>query len=233
MSAKNKRLTILCDCDGVLGDFQAQYLHEIYRVTGRLQSARNIITWATEESPFFQEAADAAKMSKEALKKHIEDAISRPDWAYEIPPYSDAKRYVRELMKEHDFYVVTSPWHSSRTWVHDRNRWLAEHFGIPASRVVNTSCKKNIRGDVFIDDKPTHVEEWCKNIKYHGSEVGVLFTQPYNVHISIPTGGIRVHSWGHLAQQIEDWAAVRGHEARLERESLAKGEVPLTDRFRK
>jgi hypothetical protein len=76
-----------------------------------------------------------------------------------------------------EIYIVTSPWNSNPTWTHDREEWLYRNFGIPYNRVIHTSAKYLVRGDVFIDDKASAVAKWRDA---HPSGLPVLWSNLHN-----------------------------------------------------
>jgi hypothetical protein len=78
--------------------------------------------------------------------------------------------------------VLTSDWCAS-----EKYEWVVRHFGRgAASRVVMTSDKTAVRGDVLIDDKPkitgAHTPTWQH----------IIFDAPYN---KAATGRTRLMSW--------------------------------------
>lgn len=220
MTEKYRKLTVLIDCDGVLADFQSQYLRTIEEITGERFATDVIDKWDITTCQFFVEADERHRarqvaanttgdtMKIRALKNLVESRIENQEgWCANIPPYAAALRALPEIMAKHDVYVVTSPWHSSKTWMHERTHWLNGHFGISPKRVIHAGCKKHVKGDVFIDDKPEHVLEWADNQAYHGPRA-LLFTQPYNRHVrKYPSNMHRAYTWedvlGHINEQAK------------------------------
>jgi len=84
-----------------------------------------------------------------------------------------------QLLREagHHVKVVTSPWRGCRTWGADRYDWLEKHFGIHPDQVSICHEKWDVSGDVFIDDKPVHVEDW---VAAHPDKLAFLFRRPCN-----------------------------------------------------
>ena len=107
--------------------------------------------------------------------------------ASDLPVYPGAIEGVARLQELADVYVVTAGLSSSRTWMHDREQWLFRHFGIPSKRVVHTSAKHLIVGDVLIDDKFETVVNWAA---CHPDGVGLLWDRPWNRIGSIADMGI-------------------------------------------
>ena len=123
-----------------------------------------------------------------------------------LKPYRNTYDGLRNLIDVADVYIVTSPLSSCRTWASDRERWLHEYFGIPRSRVIHTSAKYTFAGDMLIDDKPQHVEEWAAE---HQNGIPVLWAQPYAKleHIErddLRARVIRTDSWVEIAGLLRE-----------------------------
>jgi 5'(3')-deoxyribonucleotidase len=88
------------------------------------------------------------------------------------------------------------------TWASERQQWLAEHFGISHKHLVSTPAKYLVRGELFVDDKPEHVEQWQAA---NPCGVGVLWSRAYNrsaTHLR------SVSQWGPLVDLMQ--RATRG-----------------------
>jgi 5'(3')-deoxyribonucleotidase len=152
---------VLLDCDGPLGDFTGAYLAALYIESGENHEVKEVDRWAIHQCGFFQAAADRMKITRTELKKRVDHHVSKPGFCYAINPQPDAKAAVLELHTLADVWAVTSPWDSSQTWMHERHRWLQEHFAIARDQIIQVGKKHPIHGDVFVDDKPSNVVAWA------------------------------------------------------------------------
>lgn len=146
-----KRKTILLDVDGVLADFVAGFL-------ALLESELGIK--ATREQVAHFDIGASLGLSREHSSQVKRALGSRVGFARELDIYPGAVEGVRLLEPIADVYIVTSPWNSNPTWMHDREHWLEKHFGIPHSRVIHTSAKYRVSGDVLVDDKTDTLGKW-------------------------------------------------------------------------
>jgi 5'(3')-deoxyribonucleotidase len=181
-------MRVLLDVDGVIADFTGKVLSEIERILGRYYEPHQVTQWSIK---------DALGLSDRDWKRVVDEVICREGFAYFLDPYPGAVAAVKELAADH-VYFVTSPWHSSETWCHDRTEWLCKHFGQAQGRkVIHTGHKHLVDGDVLVDDKPETVFEWARvNVR----RVGVLWDRPYNQRSGLR---LRTNDWDRLRQIIE------------------------------
>jgi len=154
-----KKPIILLDCDGPLACFTQAYLDALFRETGHQHLADEVDRWAIHECGFFKDIE--ARLGVESLRKRVDAHVCQSGFCSDIVPAPGAQEAVARLSELGEVFVVTSPWDSSPTWVHERLHWVAKHFPtIGRRRVIQTAQKHLIRGDVFVDDKLEHVEQW-------------------------------------------------------------------------
>jgi 5'-nucleotidase len=122
-----------------------------------------------------------------AEKQIIKCIMNDPSFYAVLEPIPGARTALREMLKEgHDVRIVTSPWVSNPTCASDKLNWVVRRYGAHwGQRVIITTDKTIVRGDVLIDDKPdvtgVEVPDWTQ----------VFFTQPYNVGLD----GARITNW--------------------------------------
>lgn len=126
-----------------------------------------------------------------------------------LKPYRNTYDGLRHIAEVADVYIVTSPLSSCRTWASDRERWLLEYFGVTRNRVIHAAAKYTFAGDMLIDDKPEHVEQWAAE---HPSGIPVLWAQPYArlEHIErddIRARVVRTDSWVEIARLLRERGA--------------------------
>ena len=95
-------------------------------------------------------------------------------------------------------FWITSPWVSSQTWDHDRRVWLEKNFHSKHQDVGFFYQKHLVRGDVFIDDKPSNVANWAA-ANPHGR--ALLFDQPWNKKDG---GALERFTWDKIDQIIKE-----------------------------
>jgi 5'(3')-deoxyribonucleotidase len=181
----------LLDCDGVVGDFITPCLREIALLTGADHAHDDVDVWDF----------DVKLISSEELRREYWSRITAPGFCASIEPYPHAKEGVKLLQSYADVYIVTAPM-LAPTWASERQQWLAEHFGISHKRIVSTPAKYLVRGELLVDDKPEHVEQWQAA---NPCGVGVLWSRAYNRHA---THLRSVSQWGPLVDLMQ--RATRG-----------------------
>lgn len=159
-----RRPRFLCDVDGVLADFVTPALKVVERVTGRPAPADAHEDW------------DLFRSYPEEVQEVFFREFKRKGWCLSLPVYCEALDGIRHILEIADVYFVTSPMNGPY-WTHEREQWLAGHFGVNRNRIVHTNAKYLCVGDVFLDDKPEHVIEWSA---HHPEACAVLWDQPYN-----------------------------------------------------
>lgn len=142
---------VLLDCDGVLSAFADGFLKIVNAQFGTSYTPEDITDY---------DIARALRWSPERAEEAYALISACDRFAARLEPLPGAVDGVRRLAECAEIYVVTSPWWSNRTWVHDRNNWLWQHFGIGAGAVVHTAAKHLVRGDVLVDDKTSTCEAW-------------------------------------------------------------------------
>jgi 5'(3')-deoxyribonucleotidase len=158
------RPIILLDCDGPLAAFTQAYLRALWMETGYRVDVEEVDRWDIHECVFFKRIArERGIVNTNSLRELVDAHVVKPGFCADITPQPGAREAVTRLSEIGDVYIVTSPWDSSPTWMHERTQWVARHFpNIGRRRVIQTAQKHLIRGDVFVDDKASHVEEWAE-----------------------------------------------------------------------
>ncbi len=186
MSSKPR---VLVDVDGVLAQFARGFL--------KLVNAQ----FGTEYKPEDVTEYDIGKSlgwSLERTEAAYRLISNHERFADKLEPTPGADLAISWLLDYADLYIVTSPWWSNKTWVHDRNNWLWRHFGIGASRVVHTAAKHLVRGDVLVDDKTSTCEEWRAAWP---NGVSVLWATPHNRRDL--WDGQCTNNWDHLIEIVK------------------------------
>lgn len=128
-----------------------------------------------------------------------------------LRPLPGAVEGMKLLAGVADVYVVTAYLRSAPTWVHDRDRWLSEHFGISDKKIVHTHAKYTFSAKALVDDKPTTVAAWQREFRFG---FGVLWDQPYNRSVSTLATYIGDGAWerqkgpAQIRYRTRDWRAL-------------------------
>lgn len=192
---------VLLDCDGPMARFTERYLEtvsevaHIHGIPHPAPTIADVTSWAIHECEFFK----AIERRLPDLKKRVDARVSADGFCTSIEPCPQALVEVPKLMELATVYVVTAPWALGRTWMHEREEWCKKHFGIKT--VIHTGIKHLIRGHAFIDDKPSHVEEWQSAWPFSSA---FLFDLHHNR--TPETNGIPRVDWGNIVTIIEELA---------------------------
>lgn len=189
--------TVLLDVDGVVANFVDATLLELkihFSVVADHDASDWPIWSMADYSGFRQLCFSNERPEPKVISTMLSAVWTQPTFAAaKIRPYDGAIDGVKSLMEIADVYFVTSPIWTSETWTYDRALWLRTYFDIDNSRIIFTSSKHLVRGDIFVDDKPETVEKW----KQHNSPAyAVVWDQPYN------------QGWPDLIR-TSDWGAIR------------------------
>lgn len=176
----NKKPRVGVDVDGVLADMMTPLFEVMNRLFGTAYTVEHMEDWTVD--PLIPEGR-ADEFWRE---------LGKPGLHARLLPYPGAVEGMRALGDAADVYIVTSYLHGAETWVHERDAWLAEHFGIPRAKIVHTRAKYTFYGRVLVDDKPENVIEWQTE---HPSGAGVLWSQPYNRRNDDPRIRHRLDRW--------------------------------------
>lgn len=155
---------LLLDCDEVLGDFLSSALPIISK-----HAKKEIATHHLTEWDIFAGLPD--KIEKKCYRE-----FSKKGFCQNIKPFEDAQKIMPTLLEEAEVYIVTSPLRSTY-WHQERVDWLRTHMGIPSNRVILTSAKHMVQGDIFVDDRPLNIERWEQR---NPGRYAFLWDRPFN-----------------------------------------------------
>lgn len=182
---------VLLDCDGVLALFNEAACAIAEKYFSLRFDPATITTWDTFAS-FEMPNEDKRK----AVEEYVYGVMQREGGCFMIPVAPGAKEGVAKLRTIADITIVTSPFTKGRTWMHEREQWLATHFDIKHDDIIHARKKWLVHGDFLVDDKPSHVERWFEYWNARGPEVqGVLWATPGNASA---LGLKRARSWDEL-----------------------------------
>lgn len=162
---------ILLDVDGVMAEF-----------TNHL--CKKIGLECEEPDPTTFTQWDFIKHHLNTLQAKVCDQIlSKPEFWLTQPLMPGAKDAVDLfLQKGHEVHFVTHRWPGCLGWTEARIEWVEKNLGIKYSFVHIAGHKYVYDGEVFVDDRETHIEAWKKERErkaQHEAEA-MLFHASYN-----------------------------------------------------
>lgn len=180
---------VLLDVDGVLANFIGRVCEIASSITGRAHKPEDIKQ--------FSFAAELGLTPEQ--KREVHGFIEKTGFWRNLEPYPEAIEGVRLLraMRDVEITIVTSPWNSCRTWLHEREEWLKQHFDIHHGDVIPTSKKHMVCGKILVDDKTETLHKWRK--VWGGG--AVQWQTPHNRFDA--WDGHSTRDWNRLAQIVE------------------------------
>jgi 5'(3')-deoxyribonucleotidase len=190
--------TLLLDVDGVLADFISAALSILRNKFGVVDYHHDTIeTWEM----FSSMPAHAH------LKDEVYEILKKEGGCFSMLPYDGAVAAVQTLKRLVDIVIVTSPFYGSKTWVHEREKWLEYFFNISHKDMIHTGRKELVHGDILVDDKLETIEKWSKRWP-HGH--AIIWDQRYNQSNEVCGQRIyRVGKWPDLVSLIQHLVELR------------------------
>lgn len=185
---------VLLDVDGVIADFGETFHRAAEWTAGKVLPDPDVRgTWDIEK----------AYGLSEVEMRHVWMMMNRPEVAFHLLPCDHAIAGVKQLLPVADVYFVTSPIKTSPTWCYDRMNWLIRHFGYEqGQKVIPTSYKQLVSGQIFVDDRPANVTKWQTA---NSSSQGILWHRDYNEVEGTKLGLCSMADWGQLRKAVEDF----------------------------
>lgn len=122
--------------------------------------------------------------------------VHQPYFWENMPLIPNVKKGIK-FLKQQGYKItwVTAPTWECYGWCDARVEWLWKHFG-QEHNIILSHEKKDISGDIFIDDKQEYYLNWINNWP---NKKAFLFNAPYNNNITIPT-----YNWLDIIQAISE-----------------------------
>lgn len=181
MARLKKRKRVLLDCDGIIVDFAQGLINALHKATnGEVNlTVNDFPSW--DMYGRLDELEAEGRFGTLTNVRKLATAISRlTGFCESLPIYEAAQEGLPKIIEAHkagllDLFVVTAPFDTNPTWVFERNRIL-KTFDLDAKQVIHAGAKYPIAGDLFIDDKDTHLDEWL----LHNDGAVFLWDTPHN-----------------------------------------------------
>lgn len=163
---RSSRPVVLVDQDGVLARWQDMFDHLLRTTLPHIEPIpfEKITSFKTQ------------KFYDEKYKAEIQDMMNTPNYYRNLDPMEGAKDAMNELAEKYDVMICTAPYISNSTCASEKMGWIEEHLGAEwLDRVIITSDKTLVNGDVLIDDKPNITGRSLTPSWKH-----IVFDAPYN-----------------------------------------------------
>jgi 5'(3')-deoxyribonucleotidase len=186
---KLRKPVVLLDCDGVLSNYANGVVEFINDKTGSNLTVNDVKTWKIFDA-----------IGGPTLEKKFYDRVAEGGFCSSLEPFIDAVPAIDELRGMSEVYVVTSPmW--LPVWIPERTEWLYRKFGISRNRIVYTSAKHLVGGDIFVDDSLDNVKRWKKS---HDDSIAILWDAPYNKSDDEKQcGALRLSNWDDVISLVD------------------------------
>ncbi|XP_019615097.1 PREDICTED: 5'(3')-deoxyribonucleotidase, cytosolic type-like [Branchiostoma belcheri] len=181
-----RNLRVLLDMDGVLADFEGQFLKNF-----REKYPQDPFVPLEDRSGFYvtkQYYALGQDIGTKAFGIYEEKGFF-----LSLQPIEGAIEAAREMadMEGVDVYICTSPIKKYTHCVVEKYQWLDKHLGKEwMERMILTRDKTVINGDLLIDDKPNITGGMSPPQWQH-----VLFTSWHNRDVTLQGGQVRLDGW--------------------------------------
>ena len=195
---KNKPVVLL-DVDGVIANFVDPFIKMTNITLGTSFKPEDVTEYNIQKS---LELSDK-QFKRVGIAIGNISAYGGSGMASDIEPLPGAVAGVKSLIDVSNIYFVTSVFDVCPRWSYDRKKWLCKYFGDEIGRrTIFTGHKYMVRGDIFVDDMPYHVDSWAKeNYGY-----AILWKQHYNKNdSSTNTNVIHTDSWNDILDLIDNY----------------------------
>jgi len=157
---------ILVDMDDVIADFEHALIDHLHNKHPRIP-----VVLYEERSTFY-----SIENYPEKHKSYVRDVTHAQGFYHSFKPLPGAIKAVKEMAKAgHTIFFCTSPLLTSEHCLQEKRTWIKEHLGQEwLTRLIITSDKTLVQGDILIDDKAT-ITGAAKPVWTQ-----ILFTAPYN-----------------------------------------------------
>lgn len=149
---------ILLDIDGVVADLVGALCEEVGEIT-----PKDFHTYSFDDCGFEGWKLRAMKV-----------CMSTPGFCANLPLYPGAQEFCDRLQELGDVVAVTKPYPTGQTWAYEREDWC---WRIGIRKVIHTSHKECIKGDLLIEDSADNAARWYD--EWSNGRV-VLIDRPWN-----------------------------------------------------
>lgn len=123
--------------------------------------------------------------------------FNEPGWFLDLEPLPGAINTITHYANAgHEIVVCTAPARFPEgkingTSAAEKFTWIQKNLPIVGNKIIITQNKDSIKGDLFIDDTPYQVINWCKE---NPEGIGLLVDQPWNKRwVNLPGNATRAN----------------------------------------
>lgn len=174
---------VLVDMDGVVADWQAEFDFQLENTLPHIERIpfENITSFKTQ------------KFYADEHQEDIQRMLNAPGFYRNLKPYEGVVEALKELEQRYRIYLCTAPYVTNATCASEKMEWVDTYLGHEwMEKMVITSDKTIVYGDVLIDDKPKITGAMNPVWKH------VVFDAPYN-----RDSELRINSWAEGVEVID------------------------------
>lgn len=149
MTTTNKPVLLL-DMDGIIADFNRFSIRTYNDIHGT-----NLDEGKCDLYIYDHDVKDPS-IDKKALRK----PYTEPGAFINLPLIEGSQEGVARLSKFFEIYLLTTHYWSNPTCVYEKEVWLQRYFPALANNGIFTKHKPLVKGDVFVDDRPSNLAAW-------------------------------------------------------------------------
>jgi 5'-nucleotidase len=160
-------MRILIDMDGVIADFDGEFL-----LRWRARHPDKLYVPLEERTTFY-----VKDQYPDELKSLVVEILVEPTFFRDMLPVSGAKDALDEMEKMgFEVFICTSPLSTYKNCVLEKYEWVEKYLGSAwVERIILTKDKTIINADILIDDKPT-----LTGVESIPKWEHILYDRPYN-----------------------------------------------------
>lgn len=163
-------MRILVDMDGVLADFDREFLQR-----WRMRHPDTFYVPLEERTAFY-----VRDDYPDELKPLVTEILLEQDFFEVMCPMPGGKEALEEMSALGlEVFICSSPFNTYGNCVLEKYKWVERHLGASwVNRIILTKDKTLVRADFLIDDKPK-----ITGLEATPSWEQIVYDQPYNRHI--------------------------------------------------
>lgn len=200
-AVKKKKKVVLVDMDGVLCEFDRRAFEIINERRATSAAAGKELPDLSNRAPEDMTSFPLTKNFSSRFSKAISALFHEQGFFASFEPVEGAISALKEMQSHPDLEVLicTAPMSGSCYCHQEKVEWIRSHFGGAkegtewVKRMIITSDKSLVRGDILIDDAPKAKTKHCVPSWEH-----VWYERGYNRQL---TGGRHLRQWA-------DWRSV-------------------------
>ena len=124
----------------------------------------------------------------------LNEIFCTPGFWETMPVYDGCIEIIKLLSEKYDVRILSSPWPEYDSCCTEKIRWVKKHLPfIDPSKIIFSSDKSIIMGNILIDDAPFNLENF-KSRK-------IAISYPYNSNINVD---FRTTDWNEIPKTVDE-----------------------------